>query len=154
MDTAKLLWFFLWRMGLLGFALGTALGALYGALIGALGGGGAGAIVGFFYGYFYGAVPGLGLALLEGLLLGFLTRTFYRRHMPPEPHEYREVAGWACAAVSLLTMMAFVALLFYEPPAGIGLLEIVRFWAFPVLAATSASWWASRKVVGWYARGG
>lgn len=138
-------------MVVLGLALGAAVGAVYGAVVGSLGGGGAGFVVGFVYGCVYGAVPGLVLGALDGLLLGVVTRTYYR-HRPTDAHRYPGVAGWACAVASLLGLLAFVFSL-YDPSAGVRADDLMRFWAVPVLAATSASWWAGRKVAGWYARG-
>ncbi len=94
MDVVKLVWFFLWRMTLLGLGLGAALGAAYGAAVMALGAlgtdfvdnGGAlanfltvlGAVVllgacGVVFGLLLGTLTGLVLGVLDGLLLGVLT---------------------------------------------------------------------------------
>ena len=129
MGTVKLLWFFLWRMTLLGLALGAALGAIYGAAILVIGSlveefssdlpgevpvhpvafalglvalaafGGAG-------GTFIGAPVGLFLGALDGLVLAVLTLGAYRHAPLQRARLYREAAGVACAAVALLAFAA------------------------------------------------
>lgn len=150
MSTFQQLWFFLWRMMLLGLALGAALLGLYGAVLGAWAGGGLGLVVGFSLGSFYGFVPGLALGVVDGLLLGILAQRF-NRYRHPEGRPYYEVAGWACATAGLLVLTAFTVPL-YDPSAGLGVIELVRLWAVPVVAGVGASWWAGRKTVEWYAQ--
>ena len=53
--------------------------------------------------------------------------------------------------MSLLALLAFV-FPSYDPSGGIGAVDLMRFWAVPLVAVTSAPWWVGRKGTGWYAR--
>ena len=124
----KLLWFFLWRMTLLGLALGTALGGSYGAAFLTIGGLierfsstlpgqtptgpvvivlGAIllAIYGAAIGVFLGAPVGLVLGTLDGLVVAAFTLAAYRSP-PVDERRYREEAGVVCAAAALLAFAA------------------------------------------------
>lgn len=124
MSTLRLLWFFVWRMVLWGFALGALAGGAFIAanavvaagwliLTGqeALGGGSAnsaswvyllGAMVIFGA---LGSVVGLALGLLCGLLLFALTNAFFHP-LPTDTAWYRRAAGWVCATASALALLA------------------------------------------------
>jgi hypothetical protein len=117
-----LLWFFLWRMTLVGLALGAGLGAAYGLVIvpsvflltGVLGSEGPGTdaqVAGGAYflmifstpfGAVLGALAGLTLGILEGVLLCAVT-LFRYRDPSSETFEYRRGAGLICAVVSLVS---------------------------------------------------
>jgi hypothetical protein len=121
LDTFKVLWFFLWRMTLLGLALGAGLGAAYGMVVppsiflltGVLGSGPAtnaqiadGAyllmFVGTPVGGVLGAVAGLTLGILEGMLLCVVT-LFRYRDPSSETSRYERVASLTCAVGSLVS---------------------------------------------------
>jgi hypothetical protein len=117
-----LLWFFLWRMALVGLALGAGLGAAYGlvvvpsvflltAVLGSEGPGTNAQVAGGAYflmifstpfGAVLGALAGLVLGILEGVLLGVLT-LFRYRDPPSETSKYQRGAGLTCAVGSLVS---------------------------------------------------
>ena len=176
MHIVKLVWFFLWRMSLLGLGLGATLGAAYGAAIIALGvlvtdledNGGAlanfltllGAVMllgayGVVFGFLLGSLTGLVLGALDGLLLGVLTQAFYRA--PTDLHNYHRVAGSVCATTSVLVLLAgwwqrdfewhAFAYASLNPGAfGGGLSDLILVMPLPSLVATLAMWWAGRLV--------
>lgn len=122
----KLLWFFVWRMVRWGLGLGALLGAAYGAaamillalvtvavdtyllsspiaeallrliLFSAF--------LGAVFGGLLGAFTGLGLGILDGLVLFALTRVFFQP-VPIDAGHYRRLAGWACAYVGALALL-------------------------------------------------
>jgi hypothetical protein len=126
-----LLWFFLWRMTLVGLALGAGLGAAYGLVVvpsvffltGVLGSGpGTNAQVagGAYFliifstpiGGVLGALAGLMLGILEGVLLWAVT-LFRYRDPSGETTRYQRGAGLTCAVGSLVSFaMLWVAYLF------------------------------------------
>jgi hypothetical protein len=130
-SSATLLWFFLWRMTLVGLALGAGLGAAYGLVVvpsvffltGVLGSGpGTNAQVagGAYFliifstpiGAVLGALAGLMLGILEGVLLWAVT-LFRYRDPSSETSRYQRGAGLTCAAGSLVSFaMLWVAYLF------------------------------------------
>jgi hypothetical protein len=129
--TVKLLWFFLWRMGLLGPDLGAVLGGAYDILVPIAWT----AIATFTYegiepevantlgaialGSFYGMLAGVILSVLVsfflgglgGLLLGILTRVFYYP-ASGNPRRYYLMMGLACAVASLLILYVAGSLVF------------------------------------------
>ena len=180
MDIVRPVWFFLWRMSLLGLGLGAALGAAYGAAVMALGtlvtdlvdSGGAlanfltllGAVImlgayGVVFGLLLGVPVGLVLGALDGLLLGVLTRTFYLA--PPDVRNYHRVAGLVCAAASVLVLLAgwwqqgfewhtFAFASLYPGAFGGGLDDLILVMLLPSFVATLAMWWAGRLMARWY----
>ena len=180
MDILRPVWFFLWRMSLLGLGLGAALGAAYGAAVMALGAlvtdtvdsGGAlanlltllGAAVllgayGVVFGLLLGSPTGLVLGALDGLLLGVLTRAFYRA--PADVRNYHRVAGLTCAATSVLVLLAgwwqqgfewhsFAFASLYPGAFGGGLRDLILVMLLPSFVATLAMWWAGRRVASRY----
>lgn len=121
--TARMLWFFVWRMALWGAGLCAlaaavcvtgallASGVLYALSESGAPNGGASNVGGSFYLVGAGAVfgvlgafVGLVLGLLGGLLLFGLTRVLYYPGLA-SPARYRSVAGWACAAVAAVVLL-------------------------------------------------
>jgi hypothetical protein len=181
MATVKLLCIFLWRMALLGSALGAGLGLVYGAtlmfaslivpcpmdLAACFGGtvnpvGGAlyFAVFGAGFGLLFGALAGSALGLVGGLALGTSTRLFY--HPPTDGARYRNAAGTICGATGLLFLFTAWAVAGFDPTTFIvpvfapsffsrAWLDLVFIMFTPTMAATSAMWWAGRKVGGSYA---
>ncbi|HEV2092677.1 MAG TPA: hypothetical protein VGR18_05875 [Rubrobacter sp.] len=132
MGTVKLLWFFTWRMALLGLASRAALGGVYGAALLAISGLyeefstnlpgevpmgpvqvvlAAWLLAGFGggFGALIGAPVGLALGALGGLVVVALTLAAYRSP-PPDGRGYREAAGLSCAVAALLALAADWAL--------------------------------------------
>jgi hypothetical protein len=125
-SSVTLLWFFLWRMTLVGLALGAGLGAAYGLVVvpsffflsGVLGSegfatnaqvaGGAYFLMIFStpFGAVLGALAGLTLGILEGVLLGVFT-LFRYRDPSSETSKYQRGAGLTCA---LGTLVSFAVL--------------------------------------------
>lgn len=127
MGTAKLLWYFVWRMALLGLASGAVLGAVYGAALLSIGGlyeefsaaplpgevtmGPVQVVVGALllagygggFGALIGAPAGLVLGALGGLVVVALALAAYRSP-PPDGRGYREAAGPLCAVAALLAL--------------------------------------------------
>jgi hypothetical protein len=121
-STVTLLWFFLWRMTLVGLALGAGLGAAYGLVVvpsvflltGVLGSEGTGTdaqVAGGAYllmffstpvGAVLGALAGLTLGILEGVLLCVLT-LFRYRDPTSETSRYQRGAGLTCAVGTLVS---------------------------------------------------
>lgn len=174
-DTLKLLWFFLWRTGLLGLVLVGLLAAAYAmsslmlamvvntftqdepgytnpvaALIWVIG-------TGLAFGT-WGALVGALLGALGGLSLGLVTRFRYRA--PTDLRGYRRMAGMVCAAISIAALSATWAAQGFDPatfvlwrpfdlPEGD---ETTALTATVTMALmiTGAMWWAGRKVAAWY----
>lgn len=168
MDTLRVLWFFLWRMSLLGLALGAMLGAVYGFMLMVVasavsmlaagnshyqGGAEFVVVIGAFYGgIFIGAPAGLVLGILDGFFLGALMHVMYRQSI--DLHKYRRTAGWACAAMSLAAFLA-LSWIFANPDGAFfdeELVDLLFLAVVPALIASFALWWAGRKVAVWYAR--
>ncbi len=120
-STVRLLWFFLWRMTLVGLFFGAGLGAAYGMavvpfihlLTRALGSGpattdediGVASFLMFFgtpFGGVLGAVAGLTLGILQGVLLCVVT-VFRYRDPSSETSRYQRVASLSCALGSLVS---------------------------------------------------
>jgi hypothetical protein len=180
MEIVRLVWFFLWRMTLLGLGLGATLGAAYGAAVMGLGAlvtdlvdnGGAlanyltllGAVVllgayGVVFGLLLGTLTGLVLGAVDGLLLGVLTQAFYRA--PADVRNYHRVGGLMCAAASVLALLAgwwqqgfewhaFAFASLYPGAFGGGLGDLILVMLLPSFVATLAMWWAGRLVARWY----
>lgn len=136
----RLLWFFGWRMPLLGSGLGSLLGAIYGVLLpsvmvagaavaneGGQTGGAADLLGALLLGAFYGALlggvvgalAGLVLGLLDGIVLFALARAFYYP-VPADAQRYRRTAGATCALTSALAFSAAWAFPFSNPSADFG----------------------------------
>jgi hypothetical protein len=121
-STVTLLWFFLWRMTLVGLALGAGLGAAYGLVVvpsvffltGVLGSegfatnvqvaGGAYFLMIFStpFGAVLGALAGLTLGIVEGVLLCVIT-LFRYRDPSSETSKYQRGAGLTCAVGTLVS---------------------------------------------------
>jgi hypothetical protein len=119
-STVELLWFFLWRMTLVGLVFGAGLGAAYGMLVvpsifllsGVGSGPGTSAeaadgaafsmLIGTPVGGVLGAVAGLTLGILEGVLLCVVT-VFRYRDPSSETSKYQRVASLTCAVGSLVS---------------------------------------------------
>jgi hypothetical protein len=181
--TVKLLWFFVWRMALLGLALGAGLGLVYGATLllasllvpcalhlaicieATVNQVGAGLILPLFgagFGLLLGATAGFALGLVGGLVLSLLTRLFY--YPPADETSYRNAAGTICGVTVLLLLCAAWANTGFDPTTFVvpvftpsfyarAWLDLVFITLTPMLGATAAMWWAGRKVGGWYADG-
>ena len=181
MATVKLLCFFLWRMALLGSALGAGLGLVYGATLmlaslivtcamdlaacfdgtaNSVGGALYFAVFGAVFGLLLGALAGSALGLVGGLALGISTRLFY--HPPTDGARYRNAAGMICGATGLLLLFAAWAKAGFDPTTFMvpvfspsffsrAWLDLVFITLTPTMAATSAMYWAGRKVGGSYA---
>jgi hypothetical protein len=108
----------------------------------------------------YGAMAGLPLGPLERVVLGMVTVLRHRRGAPADPLRYRRAAQLACVAACVLAVAAFWGVLFWRPHDSTSvrvaftrdLLEASIFVVGPLLLATTASWWAARRVAGQYAR--
>ena len=172
-STVTLLWFFLWRMTLVGLALGAGLGAAYGLVVvpsvffltGVLGSEGLATnaqVAGGAYflmifstpcGALLGALAGLTLGMLEGAVLGAVTLLRHREGASGDPLRYSRAAQLACVA-------SFWGVLFwlYRDSASVrvaftrDLTEALILVVGPLLLATTASWFAARRVAGQYAR--
>jgi hypothetical protein len=141
-----LLWFFLWRMTLVGLALGAGLGAAYGLVIvpsvflltGVLGSEGSGTdaqVVGGAYflmifstpfGAVLGALAGLTLGILEGVLLCVVTLFRYRA-LSSETSRYQRGAGLTCAVGTLVSFVVLWGALFFPlvlPSSGLSSAEV------------------------------
>ena len=179
-SSVTLLWFFLWRMTLVGLALGAGLGAAYGLVVvpsvffltGVLGSegfatntqlaGGAYFLMIFStpFGAVLGALAGLTLGILEGAVLGAVTVLRHREGASGDPLRYRRAAQLACVAACVLAVASFWAVLFwlYRDSASVrvaftrDLTEALILVVGPLLLATTASWFAARRVAGQYAR--
>ncbi len=112
-SSARLLWFFVWRMALWGLGLGVAVMVIRYVFdvvftLVRTGGGHYGAVLTIFGGVLSGAVGallGLFLGLLCGVVLFTLARLHYRRQNFSEPEEYRRGAGRASALASALALL-------------------------------------------------
>ncbi len=183
MATLTLLGFFLWRMALLGLALGAGLGLVYGATLllvslivtcardltscfgdpaNLLGAALYFPVFGAALGLLLGASAGLALGLVDGLVLGILTRLLH--HPLTDAARYRKVAGTISGATALLLLFAAWASTGFDPTTFVvpvfspsffsrAWLDLVFVAVIPALLATTAMWWAGRKVGGWYADG-
>ena len=179
-STVTLLWFFLWRMTLVGLALGAGLGAAYGlvvvpsvflltAVLGSEGLATDAQVVGGAYfvmifstpfGAVLGALAGLPLGILEGAVLGAVAVWHHCEVAPGDPLRYRRAAQLACVAACVLAVASFWGVLFwqYRDSASVrvvftrDLTEALILVVGPLLTATTASWLAARRVVGRYAR--
>jgi hypothetical protein len=175
-----LLWFFLWRMTLVGLALGAGLGAAYGLVVvpsvffltGVLGSegfatntqlaGGAYYLMIFStpFGAVLGALAGLTLGILEGAVLGAVTVLRHREGASGDPLRYRRAAQLACVAACVLAVASFWGVLFwqYRDSASVrvaftrDLTEALILVVGPLLVATGATWFAARRVAVRYAR--
>ncbi len=148
-------WFAFWRMALRVFVLLTVLGTAYNLLVGGLT---------FPYGIglmtsgpIFGAIAGLGLGVLEGLVLGVVAVLVHCGGAPGDFMWYRRKAQLAC----ILAVASFWGVTFWrgpDPAASVRLAptrdlpEALIVVAGPLLLATGATWVAARKVVGQYAR--
>ena len=126
-SSVTLLWFFLWRMTLVGLALGAGLGAAYGLVVvpsvfllnGVLGSEGFATnaqVAGGAYflmifstpvGAVLGALAGLTLGILEGAVLGAVTVLRHREGASGDPLRYRRAAQLACVAACVLAVASF-----------------------------------------------
>ena len=145
-STAELLWFFLWRMTLVGLALGAGLGAAYGLVVvpsvffltGVLGSEGfatnaqvaGGAYFLMFFstpaGAVLGAVAGLTLGFLEGVLL-FVVTLFRYRDPSSETSRYQRGASLTCAVGTLVSFAVLWGAYFFPfalPSSGPTLAEL------------------------------
>jgi len=146
-------------MALRVFVLLTVLGTTYGVVVGGLT---------FPYGIglmmmfpIFGAIAGLGLGVLEGLVLGVVGVLVDRGGAPGELMWYRRAAELACVVACILTVVLFWAVMFWtgpDPAASVRLAltrdlpEALIVVVGPLLLASGATWVAARKVVGQYAR--
>lgn len=177
MRTLSLLWFFMWRMTLLGFGLGALVGAAYGEamlmsvivpsiLTGNTGSGDSGyaLFVAFSTGLIYGlvgAVVGLALGTFCGLLLFGQARAFYHPVLN-DFDRYRRTAGRACAAVGILTILTgwLIWLVYqaarYELSVSLGpfgfAVEATVLVVVPALLSAGAMWFLGRRVASQYTR--
>ena len=145
-------------MALWGLGLGLGLGAAYGTLVGIPFG-----IFGIFgppLGAMYGAIAGLPLGLLEGVVLGALTVLMHRGGAPDNSLRYRRRAQLACVVACILAVVSFWGITFWrERDSASVRLAFTRDWlealilvVGPLLVATGATWFASRRVAVRYAR--
>ena len=158
-NIVKLLWFLLWRMAWRMVVCLAALGEVYSWVVGAFA---------FPYGIalmvigpIYGAIAGLGLGVLEGVLLWVVTMLVHHMGIPADSVWYRRVAELVCVVVSLVALALFFEITarmsgtsFIGGPAydSDDVVAGVLLVAGPSLLAAGASWWAARKVVSQYAR--
>ena len=114
------------------------------------------------FGLLLGASAGLALALVDGLVLGVLTRLLH--HPLTDEARCRKVAGTISGATGLLSLFAAWASTGFDPTTFVvpvfspsffsrAWLDLVFIAFIPMLVATTAMWWAGRKVGGWYADG-
>ena len=146
-------------MALRVFVLLTVLGTAYGLLVGGLT---------FPYGIglmisgpIFGAIAGLGLGVLEGLVLGVVAVLVHRGGAPADFMWYRRKAELACVVACILAVALFWGVTFWrgpDPAASVRLaftrdLPVALILVVgPLLVASGATWVAARKVVGQYAR--
>ena len=181
MTAVKLLWFFVWRMTLLGLALGAGLGAAYGGALllaalpfgyevdvgtslenfaNALASAPAMVALGVVFGALFGAPVGLVLGVLNGLLLGSLTSVLYRP--PTDAARCRRAAGAVCGTTTLLLFLACWANAGFDPTTYVvpvfhpsffarAWLDLAFITLAPMVVAALAMGWAGRKAAIWYA---
>jgi hypothetical protein len=167
-------------MTLVGLALGAGLGAAYGlvvvpsaflltAVLGSEGPGTNAQVAGGAYflmifstpfGAVLGTLAGLTLGILEGAVLGAVTVLRHREGASGDPLRYRRAAQLACVAACVLAVASLWGVLFwlYRDSASVrvaftrDLTEALILVVGPLLLATTASWFAARRVAGQYAR--
>jgi len=109
----------------------------------------------------FGAIAGLGLGMLEGLVLGVVAVLVHRGGAPGDFMWYRRTAEVACVAACILAVALFWGVTFWrddDPAASVRLAfsralpEALILVAGPLLVATGATWFAARRVAGQYAR--
>jgi hypothetical protein len=146
-------------MALRVFVLLTVLGTTYGLLVGGLM---------FPYGIglmisgpIFGTMAGLGLGVLEGLVLGVVAVLVHRGGTPGDFMWYRRTAELACVVACILAVALFWGVTFWradDPAASVrvaftrDLPEALILVVGPLLLATGATWVAARKVAGQYVR--
>ena len=160
MNIVKLLWFLLWRMALRMVVLLAALGEVYSWVAGAFAPPLAWIGLAIMF-PIIGAVGGLGLGVLEGVVLWVVTVLVHRRGIPGDSVWYRRAAELACVVACILVVALFWGVTFWRGPAPAAsvrlaftkdLPEALILVVGPSLLATGASWWAARKVASQYAR--
>ncbi len=109
----------------------------------------------------FGAIAGLGLGVLEGVLLWVVTMLAHHMGISANSVWYRRAAELACVVAGILAVVLFWAVMFWrgpDPAASVRLaltrdrLEAVLLVVGPSHVAAGASWWAARNVASRYAR--
>ncbi len=159
MNIVKLLWFLLWGMAMRMVVLLAVLGEVYSWVLGAFAP--PLAWIGFAIIFpIFGATGGLGLGVLESVVLWVVTVLHHRRGIPGDSVWYRRIAELVCVVVSLVALALFFEItarmsgtsIIGGPYDSDYVQEVLVLVAGPSLLAAGASWWAARKVASQYAR--
>jgi hypothetical protein len=156
----KTFWFLLWGMAMRMVVLLAVLGEVYSWVVGAFAPPLAWIGLAIMFPIF-GAIAGLGLGMLEGVVLWVVSVLVHHMGIAGDSVWYRRAAELTCVVACILAVALFWGVTFWrgpDPAASVRLAftrdlpEALILVVGPLLLVAGASWWAARKVVSQYAR--